>query len=940
MLTGGGGKGKGRSGSKAGGTGGEGSRKGDIPFTMNGVSSSPPSSFFPSSRSFFSSPSSSSSSSFFSSSVSPDHHLWISSLIWPDIPLDVSISCVCVNPKGSFLATGTHAGHIYLWHLNSLHAAISASTSTEGQPSIGKPGISDSRRIFFLSPSSSSEVQSRTGKKASFPGLSREQRERTRACENLVAARDVEEKEKRRKKKNGENERCEEGYKEEEESRTGELSRGERRGGGGGLDDPPIVIPSEGSLEEEEEGEEEAEKHVDSEHRCSFHSSPADIRKTIQTSPDLSYPRDAQQPSRSPPHSRGPGSQSSSSFSSSFELPLPFLPHLILISDWGGAAALIECGFGLSSSPLLQASSEEVLVSIHSDNKLRIWSLLEGRCLSVTKHFPFPLLSMRILSDRRYVLLQGSTGVFVFDLWCRCRVCYLSLSSLSLLRAPSHISPSTSFQRSFNEPFLSPVDSPAATATSTPSSKDSRRGDSGAPRNGVERREKRDSFERNSSSLLKSSPPSYAGAFQNQQQEHQPWPFLSLVSCSTNAPPDCSVHTVERLRSFFPDFLLPSLPSSCSSLDNTSPSYTNSFEKPGEDKQRQDGKKQQEEEELDALLQQYYSQHNATPTSPEPSFSSCSSFLPSILEQPIVVAGVTTEGRVAIWDLRPVLLLWEEQQRELDHLGGASLFHGAQREYVVFSHLAVDEPRRRKCRAQSSPSSHRRRATTVDSRYSKNAPDTEEVQREGRGEGEEREGEGAIGESRVPATGGVAEGVNILGGSRTTRLRKHSLNAGGGRYDGISSPRKGRKQGGGKRREEDEGILGPGSAVFQPMRTMFGGMFRAGGGGGTSTEEVGEEDEDNDNHGGGLNPNIPRGVEPVFLSPVCCPVRPLIYSQVKEDKRIPAESVLRRGCLSKKSLFPSEGIPKDTDTRPDTWEVCVHRTQQVVARCMYTWGRR
>ncbi|PHJ17903.1 wd g-beta repeat-containing, partial [Cystoisospora suis] len=862
---GGGGKEKGRSGNKGARAGDRegGCSKGEFPFKMNGVTSS----------SFFSSPKSFSSSSI-SSSLSPDHHLWISSLIWPDIPVDISISCISINPKGTFLATGTHTGHIYLWHLKSLHAAISATAPTEGKGEVG--GFSGYRRILLSSLSSSSsssssfspsEVHTFVGKKSSLTGLLKE-KETTWVCENLSGKSQDAEKEKKggeKKKKNGEKEKCEEGYQdEEEESRQARHCRGgERRVGEGGLDDP-LVIPSEGSIEEEE-----VEKDADTQHlRCSFHHSPSspprDMRKTA-IPPDLSHSGNHRQPCR--PHHFSPVSHPSSS--SSFALPLPFLPHMILVSDWGGAAALIECGFGLSSSSLLQASSEEVLVSIHSDNKLRIWSLLEGRCLSVTKHFPFPLLSMRILSDRRYVLLHGSTGVFIFDLWCRCRVCYLSLSSLSCLRHSSHISPSTSFQRSFSEPFLSPIDPSTPTTSSTPPfSKDSRRGDRG----GIERREFGHSYSLKSSSSSPSN--GYEGSFQNsqkQQQEHpQQWPFLSLVSCSTNSPPDCSVHTVERLRSFFPDFLLPPLHSSSSSSlhHNTPPSHARSFEKAGEDERRKDVRNQ-EEEELDTLLQQYYSQQNATPVSSDPSSSS---FLPSILEQPIVVAGVTPEGRVAIWDLRPVLLLWEQQQRELDHLGGASLFHGGKREYVVFSHLVVDGPRRRKARAQSSPTSHHR-ATTVDSGYRKNAAETE-VQREGRGGGRgEEEREGKIATEKSGGRGVVAvagEGVHRLGGGSRTRLRKHSLNAGGRYDDGVASPLKGRKQGGGKGGEEDDGILGPGSAVLQPMRTMFGGMFRAGGGGGTSTEEA-EEEEDNNSNSGGLNTNPPRGVEPIYLSPVCCP---------------------------------------------------------------------
>ena len=59
------------------------------------------------------------------------------------------------------------------------------------------------------------------------------------------------------------------------------------------------------------------------------------------------------------------------------------LPHLVLLPEWGTAAAATAACFVAAPLAALQSTSQELLVSLHSDCRARLWSLSDGRCLLV-----------------------------------------------------------------------------------------------------------------------------------------------------------------------------------------------------------------------------------------------------------------------------------------------------------------------------------------------------------------------------------------------------------------------------------------------------------------------------------------------------------------------------------------------------------------------------
>ncbi|PFH38412.1 hypothetical protein BESB_007540 [Besnoitia besnoiti] len=758
------------------------------------------------------------------SSSSPDHHLWMSSLIWPDIPLQASISCVAVNPRGSFLATGTHSGHIYVWYLSALHRAL-ARPDTRLCP-LPKEALS-------LASSSESHWVSRNSLGAG-QGPSSSPIAKAAGADDAIPA--------------------EEGS----DSAPGDAGAAEADSG----------LPPCGALP----------------------------RGGVSRS-DPGFP-----PAWCPPPLSFPAATSSSAASggagpNSFEAPVPLVPHLILISEWGGAAALIECVFAVASAPLLQACSEEVLVSLHADSKLRVWSLLDGRCLSVTKQFPYPLLSVRVLSDRRYVVLTGQTGAFVFDLWTRCRVCHLSLS------LPLSAAPSTAFHRRHDEASLhpSPVSSPAQGPFGDTGRARSDEGTGPLPRWRKPERDPRGT---------------HAG---------DAWPLLRLFATATNAPPDCSEEGLRRLKALFPN-LAPHSRAPLSSLLAETGERARSTPRDGRDLQQRlaadspakrfpasEGHAHTRPPSLlnspsasassssfsasspFAFLTQQSQQIAAgevargdsfgflsspqpsrgvdddisslplfprldtaprgalaTPPSrpsshlpPPPLYESPSfSFsdvpvahdgaqLPPFLEQPVAVGGLTPEGRLAVWDLRGVLASWEQQQ--LDGLGGQALFQG-KRERAVFGALLAEGS-----------------GATADGRSPADS----------HAAGTEQAGGLRVASAFAGGVGGRLGGAGDAGGAvgLLAHLGSSSSSAGKrGEEEALRGP-KGKRRGGGKAagaggRTATEGA----AAVLQPMRTMFEGMF------GDAAEDESDDDDDED-------PEIHKrlkGVEPVFVSHACC----------------------------------------------------------------------
>ncbi|GFE54561.1 WD G-beta repeat-containing protein protein, putative [Babesia ovis] len=61
--------------------------------------------------------------------------------------------------------------------------------------------------------------------------------------------------------------------------------------------------------------------------------------------------------------------------------------------------------------------AEEVLVSLHKDNSVAVWSLTDCRCLHKVKGPPFAIQRMCVFPDDRFIALVGRTKINVIDLW-------------------------------------------------------------------------------------------------------------------------------------------------------------------------------------------------------------------------------------------------------------------------------------------------------------------------------------------------------------------------------------------------------------------------------------------------------------------------------------------------------------------------------------------
>ncbi|KJP87788.1 hypothetical protein AK88_02544 [Plasmodium fragile] len=96
-----------------------------------------------------------------------------------------------------------------------------------------------------------------------------------------------------------------------------------------------------------------------------------------------------------------------------------FLPYCILLNNNTNTCSnsIVQLCFGLSCSSLIECISKEILISLHLDNCLYFWSLDEGRCFKVVKGFNFFIYNLRVLPDRRFILLCGDKKVLLMDLW-------------------------------------------------------------------------------------------------------------------------------------------------------------------------------------------------------------------------------------------------------------------------------------------------------------------------------------------------------------------------------------------------------------------------------------------------------------------------------------------------------------------------------------------
>ncbi|KEG03343.1 hypothetical protein YYE_01367 [Plasmodium vinckei vinckei] len=98
---------------------------------------------------------------------------------------------------------------------------------------------------------------------------------------------------------------------------------------------------------------------------------------------------------------------------------IKLVPYNILLNNKNNGCnnSVTQLCFGLSCSYLIECVSREILISLYVDNTIALWSLDEGRCFKIFKNFNFYIYNMRILQDRRFILVSGYKDLLVIDLW-------------------------------------------------------------------------------------------------------------------------------------------------------------------------------------------------------------------------------------------------------------------------------------------------------------------------------------------------------------------------------------------------------------------------------------------------------------------------------------------------------------------------------------------
>ncbi|KAF7459038.1 WD domain, G-beta repeat-containing protein [Cryptosporidium felis] len=108
-------------------------------------------------------------------------------------------------------------------------------------------------------------------------------------------------------------------------------------------------------------------------------------------------------------------------------------PYCVLIPNSLSPCRLIGMVFVLSPSPLLQSCTDELLITLHSDNTLRYWSLDNGRCIAqLADSANHEVLQLVSLADKRFVLLVGHQKITIIDTWSR-----LNCGALKIASCPS-----------------------------------------------------------------------------------------------------------------------------------------------------------------------------------------------------------------------------------------------------------------------------------------------------------------------------------------------------------------------------------------------------------------------------------------------------------------------------------------------------------------------
>ncbi|KAH8741639.1 WD repeat protein [Cryptosporidium ryanae] len=108
-------------------------------------------------------------------------------------------------------------------------------------------------------------------------------------------------------------------------------------------------------------------------------------------------------------------------------------PLCVLIPNSVSLNKLLGMVFILSPSPLLQSCTDELLLTLHSDNVLRYWSLDNGRCIAqLADSADHEVLQLVSLSDKRFVLLVGHQRITIIDTWSRLNCGVLKIASCPL----------------------------------------------------------------------------------------------------------------------------------------------------------------------------------------------------------------------------------------------------------------------------------------------------------------------------------------------------------------------------------------------------------------------------------------------------------------------------------------------------------------------------
>ncbi|UKK02611.2 hypothetical protein MACK_002705 [Theileria orientalis] len=111
---------------------------------------------------------------------------------------------------------------------------------------------------------------------------------------------------------------------------------------------------------------------------------------------------------------------------------LKLVPSYVLVSNTNSVAfpvTQVEFAVGGSFNAELSVNEdnskdfrpvefgEDILLSLHEDSTLCIWSLSSYRCLHKIRGPPFPVRSIKVLPDRRFLAIVGDVKVNIIDIW-------------------------------------------------------------------------------------------------------------------------------------------------------------------------------------------------------------------------------------------------------------------------------------------------------------------------------------------------------------------------------------------------------------------------------------------------------------------------------------------------------------------------------------------